>query len=52
MLNARPAPVSYPKIKVPGRATMTKMLDELDAIADEQCIENQEKEIAYLQAQK
>ena len=35
MLKARPTPISYPKIKVPGRATMTRMLDELDAIADE-----------------
>ena len=47
MLNAGTTPVSYPMTKVPGRATMTRMLDELDAIADEQCIvDNQEKDMA------
>ena len=50
-LNARPAPVSYRKTKKKkkhGRVTMKRTLDELDAIADEQCIvDNQQKDLAY-----
>ena len=50
-LNARPAPVSYRKTKKKkkGRVTMKRTLDELDAIAEEQCIvDNRVKDMADL----